>query len=334
MAFVGMGSFGGPAPVEEAGGDLWAIVAVLAIALLLGALWMLRRLERSLAQTRKAMAERIGEATRRLETKNAELAAANEELHRANRELEQQRALVERSARFAAMGEMAAGLAHEINNPLTTMKNLVHSLRPTVPDEDIRGRDLAVVAEEIEKLNRLVVNFLKYARPPKANIRPMDVAGLVHDTIKLLEHQANHKQLSFVSSVDLDLPLALADREQLGQVLVNLVLNAIQASPEGGEVRVSASAEVADEGDEPRAVQISVTDQGPGVSEESREKVFNPFFTTKANGSGLGLAISQRIVEEHAGTLTLSSVFGEGATFVVTLSRLQEVEDEPDSDRR
>ena len=288
----------------------------------------------NLAESRTAMAERIHEATLRLERKNAELAAANEELHVANRELEQQRALVERSARFAAMGEMAAGLAHEINNPLTTMKNLVHSLRPTVPDEDIRGRDLAVVAEEIEKLNRLVVNFLKYARPPEPDIRPVDVADIVQSTIKLLEPQANQKQLTIVSSVDAELPQALADREQLGQVLVNLMINAIQASPEGAEVMVSAIGEGAEQDGAPTAVQIAVGDQGPGVSEESRAKVFNPFFTTKADGSGLGLAISQRIVEEHGGTLTLSSVFGRGATFVVTLSRLQGTSDEPNSDRR
>lgn len=288
----------------------------------------------NLAETRAAMAERIHEATGDLESKNAELAGANAELKLANQELEQQRAIVARSARFAAMGEMAAGIAHEINNPLTTMKNLVHSLRANVPEEDIRGRDLAVVAEEIEKLNRLVVNFLKYARPPKANMRPVDVADLVSHTIELLEPQANQKRLTVVSSVDADLPLVLADREQLTQVLVNLVLNAIQASPEGGEVRLSASAPAAGDASNPSTVALAVSDQGPGVSEQSCERVFNPFFTTKADGSGLGLAISQRIVEDHGGTLTLSSVFGQGATFRITLQCLQDTNDEPDSDRR
>ncbi|MBI4701804.1 MAG: HAMP domain-containing protein [Deltaproteobacteria bacterium] len=295
----------------------------------------------NLAEAHSAMDERIHQATSSLAQKNAQLAAEgehlarlNEQLQAANRELEQERAIVARTARFAVMGETAAGIAHEINNPLTTMKNLVHSLGAAAGDDGgIVGHDLGVLGEEIEKINRLVKNFLKYARPPKANIRPVHVPGLVEQTIRLLEPQARQKQLAVAAAVDVDLPDVLADQEQLGQVLVNLMLNAIQASPPGGEVRLTARAVFAEQERSPSRVEIAVADQGPGIDPGARDKVFSPFFTTKAEGSGLGLAISHRIVEEHGGTLTFSSVPEAGTTFVLGLSRLQENGDESDSDR-
>jgi signal transduction histidine kinase len=279
------------------------------------------QMAKNLGEARSAMDDRIRAATASLAQKNAELSGANEQLLQINRELEQQRAIVAQTARFAAMGEMAAGIAHEINNPLTTMRNLIHTLRSADPNDAGRQRDLEVVDHEIQRINSLVANFLKCARPPQTNIRPVRVQRLVDHTLKLLAPQAHGKRIKVVPEVERDLPPVPADEEQLVQVLVNLLLNAIQASPAAAEVRVAARAVYRHGEATPARVEIAVTDHGPGIAAEAREKVFSPFYTTKADGSGLGLAISQRIVEAHGGTLTFSSVPDGETTFVVSLVR-------------
>jgi len=232
------------------------------------------------------------------------------------------------------MGEMAAGIAHEINNPLTTMRNLVHSLRSSVPKDDVRHKDVGIVAQEIDKINRLVQSFLRYAQPPKAHAELVQPAEIVAQTIALLEPQARQKRLTIFQSLAEDVPAVRADREQLGQVLVNLLLNAIQSSPVGAEIRLFTRARFAAGAGTASKIEIGVNDRGSGIAPEHRDKVFSPFFTTKADGCGLGLAISQRIVEEHGGELGFTSSADDGTTFVVSLpGPQQELSDEPHPDR-
>jgi signal transduction histidine kinase len=295
----------------------------------------------NLERYRSEMDQRIRKATHKLESRTVELEQANRQmeqanrdLQQANRELEQQRALVIRSERLAAMGEMAAGIAHEINNPLTTMKNLVHTLRVGSSEGDARTKDMVIIEEEIDKINKLVLNFLRYARPLRARVAPVDLNELVRKTMVLLEPQLKQKQIEAELDLEHKIPAVAGDAEQLAQVCLNLLLNAIQASPEEGRIRVfSRGLHGNGGGGSGQRVQLGVQDQGPGISAADRERVFQPFFTTKARGSGLGLAISHRIVEEHGGELAFSSAAGRGTTFVVTLDADQEGTDGPDSDR-
>ncbi|MFC1706111.1 ATP-binding protein [Planctomycetota bacterium] len=291
----------------------------------------------NLAESRSAFDERIEQATSSLEKKNEELrltnermAEANAELQQANRELERQRALVARSATLAAMGEMAAGIAHEINNPLTTMKNIVYSLRGGMSEADIRQRDMAIVAEEVDRITKLVRRLLRFAQPSKPNPTWLDLRVLLQRTLDLAAPQARQKEIAVNFDAEDNLPEIHGDGEQLGQVFLNLLLNAIQASPRASQIRVFARTVFSEGADGQRKVEVGVRDEGPGIPSGDRQRIFAPFFSTKSNGTGLGLSISQRIAEEHGGEVSFYCGSEKGTTFVVSLSRQTEGQHEPD----
>lgn len=225
--------------------------------------------------------------------------------------------------RLAALGEMAAGLAHEIRNPLGAIKGAAQFLDPShLGDED--AEILQVIVEEVDRLNGVVTQFLDYARPVKPEVAPVDVNEVVERTVRLL-------QVELGAAVNLEVqpdahgPRAMSDAEQLKQVLMNLVQNAVQAMPGGGRITIATAAAP----DDPAGfrlsergadfVEIRVRDSGPGLPEEHREHIFVPFFTTKRRGTGLGLAISQRIIRSHGGSIAAQSRPGEGTEFLIRL---------------
>ncbi|HEX9242464.1 MAG TPA: ATP-binding protein [Anaeromyxobacter sp.] len=231
--------------------------------------------------------------------------------------------------RLAALGEMSAGLAHEIRNPLAAIKGAAQYLDPSrLPAEDREFLD--IVVEEVNRLDGVVTQFLDYSRPLKSSLAPTNVHEVLERTFKLLAAQ-------FPPNIAVELELAdwvprvQADAEQLKQVFLNLALNAFQAMSGGGG-RLHVSTRVARdelafwrEGSR-RAdlVEIRFRDTGPGIPDEARENVFLPFFTTKEKGTGLGLAICQRIVKAHQGSIVARSPPGEGAELLVTLPGLRE----------
>ncbi|HEX9052891.1 MAG TPA: ATP-binding protein [Anaeromyxobacter sp.] len=230
--------------------------------------------------------------------------------------------------RLAAIGEMSAGLAHEIRNPLAAIKGAVQYLDPAkLPAED--REFVQIMIDEVNRLNGVVTQFLDYSRPLKPALSPTAVNDVLQKTFRLLESltPANVK-------VELDLaewvPHVQADAEQLKQVFLNLALNAFQAMPGGGRLAVStrvARDEVAFWREGSRradVVEIRFRDTGPGVPEDARESIFVPFYTTKEKGTGLGLAICQRIVKAHLGSIVVRSAPGEGAEFLVSLPGLRE----------
>jgi two-component system, NtrC family, sensor histidine kinase HydH len=229
--------------------------------------------------------------------------------------------------RLAAIGEMAAGMAHEIRNPLGAIKGAAQCLDPSsLPKESQEFVD--VIIEEVNRLNRVVGGFLEYARPYRGNPITVKVNDVVNGTLKLLSSEALPATIKLERLLANDLPEVLVDPEQLKQVLINLLLNAVQAMPEGGTITVStmlnASGLPAAAGTNPRLsdteqVLIRVRDTGAGIRPEDLTRVFVPFFTTKASGTGLGLAISQRIVQNAGGRLEVSSRPMEGATFTLRL---------------
>lgn len=226
--------------------------------------------------------------------------------------------------RLAALGEMAAGLAHEIRNPLGAIKGAAQCLDPRkLPGED--GEFLDVIVEEVNRLNGVVSAFLDYSRPLKQNFAPTDLNDVVTRTMRLIQNEIPEK-----IAIKVELAEALskvdADAEQLKQVLINLVQNAVQAfGDKSGTItirtqRLERFSEF--RGSSNETLEVQVIDDGPGIPSDQQLNIFVPFFTTKQKGTGLGLAICQRIVKNHGGVVAVQSKVGEGSTFVVRLPAL------------
>ncbi len=215
--------------------------------------------------------------------------------------------------RLAAIGSMAAGLAHEIRNPLGAIKGAAEYLDPASLRDADESEFLQVIIEETDRLNSVVSQFLDYARPFRANLQPTDINQVVQKTAKLVEAQRGLAPVSL--DLDEDIPLIQADGEQLRQVILNLVLNGLEAS-KGHPMPVHIQTRHL----EARGlVELRVTDRGCGIPAEDLDRVFIPFFTTKQQGTGLGLAVCQRIIHNHGGSIYPESRVGEGTAFVVQL---------------
>jgi signal transduction histidine kinase len=230
--------------------------------------------------------------------------------------------------RLAALGEMSAGLAHEIRNPLAAIKGAIQYLDPRrLPEED--REFVEIVLDEVDRLNVVVTQFLDYSRPMKPSLAPADLNDVLGRTFKLLQ-SAVPPTVELVLDLAPRLPRVLCDAEQLKQVFINLAQNAFQAMPGGGRLTVSTSVRRDDlafwrEGARrPDEVEIRFRDSGPGIPQEEHERIFVPFHTTKEKGTGLGLAICQRIVKAHQGDLRIRSAPGEGAEFIISLPGLRE----------
>src|SRR5690606_401043 len=226
--------------------------------------------------------------------------------------------------RLAALGQMAAGLAHEIKNPLGAIKGAAQLLADPGPhgaELDETSREfVGIILEEVDRLDRVVGSVLDYARPSGGNPAPVDPNGVVRRTIQILSSDRERVSTEIVLELAEDLPRVQVDAEQLRQVIMNLVRNAIQAMNGGGRVVVRTRARsFARVRTEPVQswVELSVTDSGPGISQKVLNNLFVPFFTTKNHGTGLGLAISQRIVRNAGGSIEVQSHEGKGTTFTV-----------------
>jgi two-component system sensor histidine kinase PilS (NtrC family) len=216
-----------------------------------------------------------------------------------------------RTERLAAVGKLAAGLAHELRNPLASIAGSVELLGAGSADPSER-RLRAIVVRETERLNRLVSDFLAFARPAPLKKESLDLARLCAHVLDAVGSDPRNAAVGFERR--LEPAVARADGKQLEQVLWNLVLNAVQASPEGGVVTVETGRLPGED-----RVYVLVADRGPGIAPADQARLFEPFFTTKAGGTGLGLSICHRIVESHDGEIRLDSRPGEGARFTVIL---------------
>jgi signal transduction histidine kinase len=226
--------------------------------------------------------------------------------------------------RLAALGEMAAGLAHEIRNPLGAIKGAAQCLDPhRLPGED--GEFLEVIVEEVNRLNGVVSAFLDYARPLKQNFGRTDLNEVVTRTIRLIQNEIP-ANIELKLELREDLPRVDADAEQLKQVLINLVQNALEAiGPAAGQICIrTLSPERFGEFRGTDAVELQVADTGGGIPGDQQLNIFVPFFTTKQKGTGLGLAICQRIVKNHGGSISVQSKVGDGSTFVIRLPAVLE----------
>ncbi len=228
--------------------------------------------------------------------------------------------------RLAALGEMAAGLAHEIRNPLSSIKGAVQFLDPKkLPGED--GEIMRVIVDEVNRLNTVVTEFLEYSRPLRSAFSAVSINDVLSKTLKLLQGHELPANVQVEWDLAADLPQVTCDADQLKQVFINLALNAVQAMPSGGTLTILTRRPRAGEwrfqDEVPRAigdqVEIRVIDTGEGISEDVRSHIFVPFYTTKKKGTGLGLAICQRIIKNHGGSIEVESRAGEGTAFIIRL---------------
>lgn len=226
------------------------------------------------------------------------------------RNMEQQ---LERSRRMVALGKMAAGIAHEIRNPLGTLRGFAHYFGSR-PEATNKSREYAeLMVSEVDRLNRNVSGLLQFARPREPSFVTVSLEELIRKTLALMESDFARRELHVHWQCATPIQLE-ADPDQLLQVLMNLLKNSVSATAPGGEVSLSGTE---DEGQ----VRITVTDNGSGMTDQERERMFDPFFTTKKTGTGLGLAVSHQIIEQHQGSLVVETVPGEGTSITIVLPK-------------
>jgi two-component system sensor histidine kinase PilS (NtrC family) len=227
---------------------------------------------------------------------------------------------LKRADRLAALGELSARMAHEIRNPLAAMSGSVQMLAEQTTSTDNNGRLLAIVLRESDRLNKLITEFLTYARPLTPNKVPIDLKILAEDIRLLMLADNRFANIVINNRVPVHMMIQ-ADRHQINQVLLNLLQNSADAMPEGGDIEIYAQFLIngADGFRKSPVVSISVTDSGQGLEPETAQRIFEPFWTNKAEGTGLGLAVNYRIIEAHGGTISAESPPTGGCRFTILL---------------
>lgn len=239
--------------------------------------------------------------------RSAELQLTAQKLGQVYRELQDTFEQVKRADRLSAIGQLAAGLAHEIRNPLASIDGAAEVLDVAGDRPELRKETASIIRKECSRLNRLLTSLLDFARPRRPEWREVDLSRVLDSVIDLVSHSAG-KGIRFHKETVRGIPRLLGDEEQLTQVVMNLTLNAAQAMPEGGDVWLTTKQE--DDG-----IEIQIRDQGAGIPEENMDKIFDPFFTTKDTGTGLGLSVVHQIVSQHGGTVTVTRNQDKGMTF-------------------
>ena len=263
----------------------------------------------------------LREVNEHLQHELAERQHVEEALRRKDEELRTISQQLWQAAKLATMGELAASIAHELNNPLATVSLRVESLLAHIVEGDPKRRALTVIEQEVERMGHLVANLLQFSHRGQAQISSVDVREELENTLALIYYHLRNHRIRMVQQFTSDVPMVHADRQQLRQVFLNLLTNASDAMPQGGTLILGVTLGQLEPG--VPAVVMTFTDTGLGIAPENMPKVMEPFFTTKeeGKGTGLGLAICRRIVQEHHGTIEVSSTVGQGTTIRLTLPR-------------
>jgi signal transduction histidine kinase/putative methionine-R-sulfoxide reductase with GAF domain len=251
-----------------------------------------------------------------------------EKIQKTTADLRKTEAQLIRSEKLAALGQLAAGIAHEIRNPLTSINILIHSLTENLSSGDSHKEDLKVIEEEINRINEIVDQFLRFAKPAPPLLEKTEVVSIFKETLQLLRPQIEKQRIAVKKEFQ-TLPPIWMDREQMKQVILNLLLNAIQALPKGGNLALKGQI-----AEDDQWIQLSIQDSGVGIPGEDIDKLFDPFFSTKEGGIGLGLSIAHRIIDQHHGKIEVESAAGKGTLFTVWLPISREKEDAHHPDRR
>ena len=246
-------------------------------------------------------------------TSDSEIAGVIEIMRDITNEIKIEKAHMQQE-KLISIGRLSAGIAHEINNPLTTIMTSSMMLQEEVEPDNEMYNELEIIAKEAQRCRKIVQSLLDFARQTKPMKKRDNVNTIVRESIYLTQKQAEFKDIYVYSELSEDLPQLYIDKEQFQQVMINLMLNAVEATEPGGSItfttKYNASAE---------EIQVSISDTGGGISPENHEKIFDPFFTTREDGTGLGLSITHSIVEQHGGRIKIDSNPGKGTRFDIIL---------------
>jgi len=216
--------------------------------------------------------------------------------------------------KLAIVGELAAGMAHEIRNPLTSIRGFLQLLQSKYDPNAMEQEYFIIIFNELDHINSIIKEFLALSKPSQPQLQIMPFAQLLSEALLLAEQEAIMYEVKLSSEISPDLPLLCLNPAQIKQVILNIASNAIQATGRGGNVAVRSYLEPASE-----QVVAIIEDDGPGIPPEKLQVIFEPFYTTKENGTGLGLTLSNRIIEGHGGKIEVNSTVGNGSRFIIYL---------------
>jgi len=270
-----------------------------------------------LATAFENMGHQLQERHRTLETR---MGQTEVELQQTDARLQDAIRMAARAEHLAALGRLASGVAHEIRTPLASLKLYLQSVQEDITISAELAEDFEIAARQVNRMEATINHFLDFARPQEPVFAGIDFSRLITDALLVVQPRAIHQEVEIETDLASAVPEALGDARQLGEAVVNLMVNALDEMPTGGRLHISVSAETTDlDGCPARWTRIDVTDSGPGIREADRERLFEPFFTTKASGSGLGLSIVRSTVEKHGGLVRVHAAPGGGTTFSVLL---------------
>jgi PAS domain S-box-containing protein len=226
-----------------------------------------------------------------------------------------------RMDRLVSLGKLASGIAHELRNPLAGIKTTAQALGEEMSGDDSRREYLHRITKEIDRLNDLLKTFFSFAKPQNLNLAHCHIKDIINEIIPFLIKEIADKGIRFIETYHPQLPKIKVDKTQMHQVFLNLFLNAIQAMPNGGELKIDASPTISDplKGFKQNFIKVVISDTGRGIPSHIVHKIFDPFFTTKPKGIGLGLSITYQIIKKHGGTIKVESEWERGTSFVINL---------------
>jgi len=321
------------ASIDNLRQSIWLLLGVLVVISLLISVWAAWRMSHPIHELAEVITRYADgdHAARYNDKRSDEIGIAGKafnyltsSLVKAKRERDKAEQLARQSERLASVGQLAAGIGHEINNPLMNIMSLATLIEEGVKENEEALNDLSLLKKEGERCARIVQGILSFARENKPDYHDFDMSKLIEDTLDLLQHRVESAEITVVTELEYELFL-VADMNQLQQVLVNIILNAVQASNSGGIIHIKSYKDI-------DYIAIEVMDTAGGIKPQEMSKVFDPFFTTKkeGEGTGLGLSVSYGIVKHHGGTIHLENSPGEGLRVVILLPFQAEIESHPD----
>ncbi|BCO08286.1 hypothetical protein GF1_06620 [Desulfolithobacter dissulfuricans] len=298
---------------------VWAVTAVIAVLGSLAGLWMARALLYPVLLLNQA-AHKVGEGNLGMEIRETgvgeirELSLTFNTMSRRLKELVDEITAAQenlvRTEKLYALGEFSTGLAHEIKNPLTSIKMLIQ--RAGEQEEALEGEDLEVIIDELERIDHTVTRFLRSARQSDIAVTRTDINSLVEDVLAITRPKIEKSGVVIVKKLAKDIAPVQIDASGIRQILMNGILNALQAMDEGGKLTITTAVDG-------RELRCTITDTGCGISEEHLKYIFDPFFTTKENGTGMGLSVAWNIAQQHGGRLDIVSSKNNGTSFILVL---------------
>lgn len=269
-----------------------------------------------MAEAFNNMVEKLNSTMEEKDTLLRKLREFNEELEKkvkdATEELRLTHENMVRAETLAAIGTLSAGVSHEISTPLNTILGYTQLVASELNDDSPIKKDLQIIEQEVVRCKRIVQGLLDFARSPRYEEKLTDMNRILNETLTLLDYQPSMKRIVIKKDMESNINQVEADQLQLKQVFINIILNAVQAMPEGGELKITTR-------NINNGIEVAISDTGIGIPEAERKKIFQPFYTTKRDGTGLGLSISYSIIKEHGGEIYVDSEIGKGTTFRIFL---------------